>query len=273
MANLARDAVRFITRKNIEPDSGKLDLSILRYFCSVLLCFVLFSLYCVLLSLCCVLLSLWFFCHCFVLFPSPSQITPFTTPVTHLVLDISTAHERSRKTERKLRSSSAQAESQCDVRPLRAWENLAQIRGHPNCTTSKPSIAHPHPIFLGCSQKDKGRGTPRGYGDYHHGVSFLLLWIFSYVQILAFPRVPGEAGSKLSSGLYILTINLKWKPPTEGRWAADLFIGLEKPRMSQRTSLAYSLNTTQTFSWSQINPLIKGERVLKLNSLMPEYND
>lgn len=239
---------------------------------SVLFWFALYCSHCIVFCCRCVVFCCHcgFFCHCFVLFPSPSQITPFTTPVTHLVLDISTARERSRKTERKLRSSSAQAESQCDVRHLRSWENLTQIRGQPNCTTSKPSIAHPPPHLPGMFSERQRERHPGGYGDYHHGVSFLLLWIFSYVQILAFPRVPGEAGSKLSSGLYILTINLKWKPPTEGRWAADLFIGLEKPRMSQRTSLAYSLNTTQTFSWSQINPLIKGERVLKLNSLMPE---
>lgn len=232
---------------------------------SVLFCFVL-------LSLCCALLLCVLFCHCCVLFPSPSQITLLTTPVTHLVWDISSACERSRKTERKLRSSSAQAEGHCEMRPLLAGENLTQFRGHPNCTTSKPSTARTTPSSWDVLRKTK-REAPGGCSDYHRRVSFLLLWIFSYVQILAFPRVPGEAGSKLSSGLYILTINLKWKPPAEGTWAVDLFIGLERARMGQQTSLAYSLKTTKTFSWSQVSPLIRGERVLKLNSLMPEYDD
>lgn len=36
------------------------------------------------------------------------------------------------------------------------------------------------------------------------------------MQILAFAQIPGEPGSRLSSELYSLLINLKGRPPAEG---------------------------------------------------------
>lgn len=91
MANLASDAIR----KPIEPNSGKMDLSILR---GLLVLFCLF------------------------VFPHHLRYSVHHT--CHTQAGTSQLLVRELGFERKLWQPSAQAEGPCDIRPVLAWEDL-----------------------------------------------------------------------------------------------------------------------------------------------------
>lgn len=126
--------------------------------------------------------------------------------------------------------------------PRKSWRNseatLTALPQNPQQFPIPPTLphTHPHTPTKRCPQKDKGRSTlPPGLGWISPWCLFPAALNIQLCANISLSSDPRRGRSRLSSELYILTVNLKRKPPAEGRWAADLFIGLEKPRVSQHT--------------------------------------